>query len=411
MAHLSLFQLNSLIKEQLEDNLQTSYWVIAEISGMQVNQKGHCYMELVEKEGNYVQAKLRANIWSYTYRTISSQFRQVTGSNLSIGLKGLFNVKVNFHEVYGLSLTVNDIDPNFTLGERSRQREETIQKLDQEGLLKLNKELVLPVVPQRIAIISSATAAGYEDFVNQLNRNERGIDFSQTLFHSVMQGNEAPTSIAQSIAQVKERVSEFDVLVVIRGGGSKTDLDAFDDYNMCKALANASIPVITGIGHERDESVADLVAHIPLKTPTAVAEFLIAGAAQFEDRLNEFLYALEKSFNQRYDLAHQNIDLLGSRLERAASSQLNQAQFHLEKLKNQLLQHSSSMIHKQQLALNALEHKIKLVNPQTAFEQGYTLTLKEGKKVNPENINVDDLIETRGKNIQLKSKITEVSNG
>lgn len=411
MAHLSLFQLNSLIKEQLEENLQTSYWVIAEISGMQVNQKGHCYLELVEKQGNFVQAKLRANIWSYTYRTIASQFTQITGTKLSIGQKGLFNVKVNFHEVYGLSLTVNDIDPNFTLGERSRQREETIKRLEQDGLLQTNKTHILPPVPQRIAIISSATAAGYEDFVNQLAKNERGIDFKATLFHSTMQGNEAPVSISESIIQVNAQAEEFDVLVVIRGGGSKTDLDAFDDYNMCKSLANTQLPVITGIGHERDESVADLVAHTPLKTPTAVAEFLISGAFQFEDRLHEYLYALEKNFNQRFGLAHQNLDFLGSRLERAASQQLNQAQFQLEKLKNAFSTHSKSLIHQHQLALSQLEHKVKLHNPETAFEQGYTLTLRNGKKVDLAELNLNDEIETRGKSIQLKSKITEIANG
>ena len=411
MAHLSLFQLNSLIKEQLEENLQTTYWVIAEISGMQVNQKGHCYLELVEKQGDFIQAKLRANVWSYTYRTISNQFRQITGSNLSIGLKGLFNVSVNFHEVYGLSLTVNDIDPNFTLGERSKQREETIKRLEAEDLLALNKRLTLPIVPQRIAIISSVSAAGYDDFVNQLTRNDRRIDFRQKLFPSLMQGNEAPASIIESIVEINRQINRFDVLVIIRGGGAKTDLDAFDDYEMCRTLANSQLPVISGIGHARDESIADMVAHTALKTPTAVAEFLISGAFRCEDRLYEFLYALEKGFNQSYLLANQTLAQLASRLERSASQQFNQGRFELEQLRSLLSRSASLFVHREQLLLKELESKIDFLNPENAFEKGYTLTLKEGKRVDTKTLKVGDEIETRGKDIHLKSKITKVANG
>ena len=411
MAHLSLFQLNSLIKEQLEENLQTTYWVIAEISGMQVNQKGHCYLELVEKQGDFIQAKLRANIWSYTYRTISNQFRQITGSNLSIGLKGLFNVSVNFHEVYGLSLTVNDIDPNFTLGERSKQREETIKRLEAEDLLGLNKRITLPIIPQRIAIISSVSAAGYDDFVNQLTRNDRGIDFRQKLFPSLMQGNEAPASIIESIKEINGQSDQFDVLIIIRGGGAKTDLDAFDDYEMCKTLANSQLPVISGIGHARDESIADMVAHTALKTPTAVAEFLISGAFRFEDRLYEFLYALEKGFNQSCLLANQTLAQLASRLGRIAFQQFNQGRFELEQLKSILIRSAGLLVHREQLSLKELENKIDFLNPENAFEKGYTLTLKEGKRVDAKTLKMGDEIETRGKDIHLKSKITEVVNG
>ena len=378
---------------------------------MQVNQKGHCYLELVEKQGNYVQAKLRANIWYYIYRSISSQFRQATGTELSIGLKGLFNVSVNFHEVYGLSLTVNDIDPNFTIGERSRKREETINQLYTEGLLGLNKKLPLPIIPQRIAIISSQSAAGYEDFVNQLERNDRRIDFQHRLFHSIMQGNEAPKSIVKSIQSINSGKNSFDVIVMIRGGGSKTDLDAFDDYSLCEALAKCEIPVISGIGHERDESIVDMVAHTPLKTPTAVAEFLISGANRFEDRLYEYLYVLERNFNQAYNQANQHLDLLGSRLENSASQQLRQGEFEIERVVSRLNQTIQSKLHQKQIDLNQLQNKIELLNPQRALDQGYSLTLKKGKRIDPELLEIGDEIQTRAKNIQLKSTITELKNG
>ncbi len=410
MAHLSLFQLNSLIKDTLDENLQTTYWVIAEISSMQVNQKGHCYLELVEKQGEYIQAKLRANIWSYTYRTISSQFRQATGSNLSVGLKGLFNVSINFHEVYGLSLNVNDIDPNFTIGERSRQREETIKKLEEGGYLELNKTQVLPVIAQRIAVISSSSAAGYEDFINQLASNVRAIDFQIKLFHSVMQGNEAPTSIIDSLELIKHEATMFDVVVIIRGGGSKTDLDAFDDYELCKALATCVLPVISGIGHERDESVVDMVANTPLKTPTAVAEFILSGAFRLEDRLYEFLYALEKNSAHAYQEAHYSLDHLITRLERSTVHRLNEEQVAIERFKNLLQHNTSNIIHKEELRIGKLANRLELVNPEKAFEKGYTLTLKGGKKVNPEALMKGDEIETRGKNIQLKSIITDLAN-
>jgi exodeoxyribonuclease VII large subunit len=262
------------IQKTLKDNLEPSYWVVGEIGAMNVNQKGHCYLELVETKEDKLIAKSRATIWSYTYSNLSTWFQGITGQPLSEGMKILANVKVSFHELYGFSLNIQDIDANYTLGEKERLKQEVINKLIADGVYEMNKELSLPVVPQQVAVISSPTAAGYGDFITHVDNNNYAYRIHTHLFPAIMQGDEAPSSIIKALLEISA-TDVFDLVVLIRGGGSQLDLECFNDYDLCSHLAQFPLPVVTGIGHERDETIADMVAHTRQKTPTAVAEFIV----------------------------------------------------------------------------------------------------------------------------------------
>ncbi|PWL27207.1 MAG: exodeoxyribonuclease VII large subunit [Roseivirga sp. XM-24bin3] len=410
MAHMSLYELNSLIKSELQNSMAPSYWVIAEISELRENVKGHCYMELVEKERNFIQAKIRANIWAYTYRTIKQQFNQATGSPLKAGIKVLFNVSINFHEVYGMSLTVNNIDPNFTIGEKTKQREETIKKLREEGYLELNKALPLPLVPQRLAIISSSTAAGYGDFMDQLSNNAQQHDFKTETFNAVMQGNETEESIGKALANIKERSSEFDLIVIIRGGGAQTDLDSFDAYGLAKLIAAAPLPVLTGIGHERDETIADLVSNTSLKTPTAVAEFIINGMDRFYNSIYELNIRLERGIRDKFSRAKDQLAHQGHRLERAGSTYIKQADNLLRDKAHMLKFASKAKVEKQKNSLDNLQNKIKLIDPENVFKRGYSITLKNGRSINNQEVMVGDNLVTKNHQSTIKSKVTDIEN-
>jgi len=410
MAHLSLYQLNSLIKTELENALAPSYWVIAEISELKQNVKGHCYMELVEKENSFIQAKIRANIWAYTYRTLSQQFSQATGTHLKPGIKVLFNVSINFHEVYGMSLTVNDIDPNFTIGEKSREREETIKKLREEGYLELNKALALPLVPQRIAIISSKTAAGYGDFMDQIQKNAQGYSFKTQLFDAVMQGNETTSSIERALERIKEQHTEFDLIAIIRGGGAQTDLDSFDAYGLAKLIAAAPLPVLTGIGHERDQTIADMVANTSLKTPTAVAEFIINGMDRFYNSIYDMNVRLERGIRDKFARAKDELVYQGHRLERSSSGFIKQADNLLRDKQHMIKFASRAQIEKQRSQLNSLGEKIKLIDPVNIFKRGYSITLKNGRSINQQKVELGDLLVTKNQHTRIESTVTNIED-
>ncbi|MBN1182454.1 MAG: exodeoxyribonuclease VII large subunit [Bacteroidales bacterium] len=286
---ISLLELNATIREGILNLFPDSYWIIAEINDYKINRSGHCYLELIEKQkdSDAIVAKTRATIWANTFRMIRPYFETSTGRSLSEGLKIMVNVTVEFHEVYGLSLNILDIEPQYTIGDLARQRAETIAKLEKEGVINMNKGLELTLVPQKIAIISSPNAAGYKDFINQLNRNAYEYKFYTRLFPAIMQGDAAESSIIEALETIYQYEHLFEAVAIIRGGGSKSDLQCFDNYWLAFNVAQFPLPIITGIGHEQDESIIDIVAHTKLKTPTAVAEFFIDRAAEFESRLTE----------------------------------------------------------------------------------------------------------------------------
>jgi len=285
---LKLTELLLNVKDALKASLQKTYWIRAEISEISTNYSGHCYLELIEKPENSdtISAKVRATIWSSVNRMLSAYFETVTGQQLEKGLKILIKASVEFSELYGLSINILDIDPTYTIGEQERARREIIKQLEEDGVMEMNSMLELPLVSQRIAVISSQSAAGYGDFIHQLSSNSEGYTFECTLFPSVMQGQKTAESIIKALEAIFEHETEFDAVIIIRGGGSKTDLSWFDNYDLAVNIAQFPLPVISGIGHERDKSIADMVAHTSLKTPTAVAEFLIEQASNFDETIS-----------------------------------------------------------------------------------------------------------------------------
>jgi len=426
MEHLSLLELNKAIAEVLAKNLEPSYWVVAEIGQIQTNQKGHCYLELVEKDENQIKAKTRATIWSYTYRNLSTWFHGITGQSLKAGMKILFNATVQYHEVYGFSLNIRDIDAQYTLGERAKKRQEIIKQLEEDGVLDMNKELALPDVPQSIAVISSETAAGFGDFMDQLAGNDYNYDIDVELFASVMQGEAAESSIISAMHKVFERAEDFDLLVIIRGGGATLDLDCFDSYELGSHLAQFPIPVITGIGHERDETIADLAAHTKMKTPTAVAEFIISGIRNFENVISEKFDILSSKLKEQLSFENQQLDQLTFRFHRNSRGKLNRFEnklnnwsFQLENAvhkavaKQQLLleRHQQSLsrskmiINQNKERLDHIEKEIDILNPDSVLKRGFSLTTINGKNINAvEKIEQGSIIITLTKNKEIESR-------
>ena len=431
MQQISLYQLNQLIQSTLDDNLDSSYWVVAEIGELRVNQKGHCYMEFVEKQHEKVLAKLRANLWAYDYHNLNNLFRSVTGQSLGRGMKILARVMVQFHEVYGLSLLVKDLDPNFTLGERARQKQEVIERLSKNGLIDKNSQLRLPLVPQRIAVVSSQTAAGYGDFIDQLTTNPYHYHFEVEFFEAVMQGEQAVQSISKALEQVQTDWTKFDVLVIIRGGGSQIDLDCFDSYDLAEAIANSILPVFTGIGHQRDDTVADLVAHTSLKTPTAVAEFLLNGVSAFEaqlnfnrDRIKELaanqleyqrtqLLKMSKSLYHNSNMVIKDnshkLELMSQKLGAGVYRCLQESQITLNQCQQRLANRTIKVVDDNKQKLKLFEAKLTLADPQTILQKGYTITYLQGKVVKDHTpIKPGDQLETRLSNKRITSTVLKV---
>jgi len=410
MNQLSLFELNQLVRATLDTNLEPSYWVIAEISDLKVSQKGHCYMELVQKDQDSILAKVRANIWSYNYRKLGSWFEGITGMPLKPGIKVLFNVEVQFHEVFGYSLTIRDIDPNFTLGEKARKRQEILKRLKEEELLELNKQKDLPLVPQRIAIISSSTAAGYEDFLKQLKNNIYGYGFKLEFFQSVMQGHEAENSIIRNLERIADNHLSFDVVVIIRGGGSQIDMDCFDSYLLAKQVANMPIPVITGIGHDRDQSIVDKVAHTDVHTPTAAGDFIISGIAHFESKLGELNKRLRYIFEKRFYNENQKLRDYINQLNLKVSGSLQHQINLLDQYSTRLKTGVTHLLEVQMQNLNQLSTKVRLLDPNEVLKRGFTITTLNGHKLDQNNqAVVGDTLKTYTDKIVMESVIEKMN--
>ena len=289
MDSIGLCELNQIIQDTIKTSLDNSFWVKAEIAQIKENFSGHCYLELVEKTplGDKIIAQSKAMIWGNTYRILKPYFQTTTNRSLTAGLKILIRVKIDFHPVFGLSLVITDIDPAYTAGDLALRKAETIKRLKDDGIFDMNREVELPLVPQRIALISSETAAGHLDFVSHLKNNPYKYNFQITLFQAFMQGEKAELSIIEALNEIYNNIDDFDIVAIIRGGGSQTDLNCFDTYDMACNVAQFPLPVITGIGHEQDDSVVDMVACLRMKTPTAAAAYLIDTLYEFESLLDE----------------------------------------------------------------------------------------------------------------------------
>lgn len=380
---LSLYELNGLVKRTIRDRMSETYWVQAELSDVRSNYSGHCYLEFIQKDasGNNLIAKARGTIWSNIYKMLKPYFEQETGQAFASGIKVLVRVSVDFHELYGYSLTVLDIDPTYTVGDMERKRREILRQLEKEGVIDLNKELEMPVLPQRIAVISSATAAGYGDFCNQLSNNPRGYGFYTELFPAIMQGERVEESIIAALDAIYARLEAFDVVVIIRGGGATSDLSGFDTYELAANCAQFPLPIITGIGHERDDTVIDLIAHTRVKTPTAAAAFLVACMDQVADRLDNLSFRLQQGVRNRLLWEHRRIEGLKQRIPSAVYKRISDAKYGLLAANRDLQMATRQFLSMKKHRLELLQRRLNDALPEKQLARGYSITLKNGKAV------------------------------
>jgi len=451
---LSLTELQLIIRDSLYMALPDMYWVIAEISEIKENSTGHCYLELIEKhpDEKNVRARVKAIIWSKRYRFLKSFFVNITGESLKEGLNILIKIKVEYHELYGLSLIITDIDPAFTIGEVSMKRQLIIKKLEQEGVFSMNKELEIPSAPQRIAIISSKSAAGYSDFINQLTGNSFGYVFYTALFESAMQGTDTESGVVGALDRIAVNSHLFDLVVIIRGGGSQSDLSWFDNYNIAYHITQFPLPLITGIGHEKDMSVTDMVANTSLKTPTAVADFLINSVAIAEDLLIEInteiksisAGIIEKNRNKietagirllplarimlagiKDKLSGRIIEIINIGKEQTFRAGLISANLRsrllstvktfsidketaLERRRQIIISCTVTSLNKNNIRLEGLENTLKILKPENVLQRGYTLTSINGKFLKSRvQVNVDDIVDTQFIDGSIRSRVID----
>ncbi|NOY36807.1 MAG: exodeoxyribonuclease VII large subunit [Chlorobi bacterium] len=448
----TLYALNHRIGNRLKQSFPESYWVTAEISEMTVNSNGHCYLELIEKEheAEPIIARSRAIIWAYTFRMLRPYFETTTGRPLSPGIKIMILAEITFHEVYGLSLIVKDIEPGFTIGDMALRRQKIIRQLKEEGIFDMNRRLTLPMVPQDIAIISSEKAAGLQDFIRHLSGDSHHYRFCWKLFPAMMQGKEAEPTIINALEEINIRSDDFDVVVIIRGGGARTDLSAFDQYRLAAHIAQFPLPVITGIGHEKDESVTDLVARTNLKTPTAVAQFLIDRIEEFEIRMLETITAINELVHRNLVLQQQDLKKAAYFLQTAiihkisdAERILHQHHYHfrvsiaqylrnkmqkINQLRTEIKQTTPAGIHITQEHLISLKTKfhyivnlnlegqkhrtellqksIDLLNPANTLKRGYSITRRNNKVIRQAvSLRPGDILITEFEKGKKKSKV------
>lgn len=316
MDSMDLYELQMLIRDGLAESFPSKLWVRAEIASLQVRANGHCYMDLVQSENGRQKAKVKAIIWNYRYPMVEMRYISGTGGGMEPGQQILALCQVNYSELYGLSLIIDEVSPEFTLGDAELKKQKTIAELGEEGLMERQKSLELPVLPSRLAVISAADAAGYGDFTRHLQGNEYGFHFDVTLFEATMQGAGAPVSVADALERV-ELEGGYDAVLIMRGGGSALDLACFDDYDMCRAIAVCGIPVFTAIGHDRDYHVADMVAYDHVKTPTALADLFIGMFAAEDERISSFGTRLRLAFLGRLSAMEASLDLLSARIRSA----------------------------------------------------------------------------------------------
>ncbi len=425
---LTLYELNQMVHETITVSMPNEYWVEAEISDIR-EVRGHCYMELIQKDeyGNTPLARASAKCWKNKWMYISPHFERITGHILRAGMKILVQVYADFHETYGFSWIITDIDPTFTMGDMARKRQDIIRKLQEAGVLELQKELSLPLFTQRIAVISSEQAAGYGDFCNQLSKNDYGFQFKLSLFRSIMQGEQIESSIISALNEINRKIDHFDVVVIIRGGGSTSDLSGFDSLLLAENVANFPLPVITGIGHDRDESVLDLVSHIRVKTPTAVATLLIDHLIEVYNRISDAQEELTQIVQRRIEIEKMRLNIISEkvpvlfsfvsnrqnawfdnlflRIQNAITNRIRQTEQHLNSLSEMLSPLYEHIRLRENHRLEILQQKIKAQDPMLILNRGYSITTLNGHVIrNTKNLKKGDIL-----CIQMaKGKVTSI---
>ena len=395
----TLRQLNLLVREAIEDALPDEYWVEAELSECREN-SGHCYMELIEKDerSNTPVARASAKCWRQTWMMVKPYFERTTGQPLRAGMKVLLRVYAQFHETYGFSWIVSDIDPTYTLGDMARKRQEIIRQLKEEGVFDLQRELRIPTFAQRIAVISAQNAAGYGDFCRQLEDNDYGFRFDVQLFPAIMQGEQVEQSVISALNQIYNLHSplNFDVVVIIRGGGATADLSGFDTLALAENVAQFPIPIITGIGHDRDESILDMVANTRVKTPTAAAALLIDNLLRVLERLDDASQRISYAVNQRISNQKTKIATMRTLIPTLALRVVSDQRHRIELLENRLPVAIERRLTNQKHLLESLSIKLQGFDPQLLLSRGYSITLHNGRAVrDPRQLKPGDEIETR----------------
>lgn len=405
----TLYELNRKVRSAIEARMDDEYWVQAELSEVHLNRNGHCYLEFVERDeasGTLV-AKARGTIWSNVYRLLAPYFEEATGHPFAAGIRVQVLVQVQFHELYGYSLSVTDIDPTYTLGDLMRHRKQILDQLEREGVLTLNKELPMPLLPQRIAVISSATAAGYGDFCHQLADNRQGYAFQVELFPAIMQGQQVEESLLQALDAIMERQEQFDVVVIIRGGGAVSDLTGFDTYLLASACAQFPLPIITGIGHERDDTVIDAVAHTRVKTPTAAAQLLISRMDEAALHLDALSQRLKSAVDQRLMREHLRLENLRNRIPQLLYQRMAAARQRIHSLQEQLQYSVRQRQKNESHRLALLKQRVADASPQRLLALGYTLTLKEGHFIKDSSqLSPGDQVEIRFRQGKVKARVS-----
>ena len=378
--HITLFELNRLVREAIEDALPMEYWVEAELSECRES-RGHCYMELIQKDEQTATpiAKASAKCWANKWLTIRPYFERTTGQQLHAGMKVLLQVYPQFHEAYGFSWIVTDIDPTYTLGDMARKRQEIIQKLKAEGVFDLQKELQLPVFCQRIAVISSQTAAGYGDFCNQLADNPYGFKFETQLFPAIMQGEGVEQSIISALEQIYDM--PFDCVVIIRGGGATSDMSGFDTLALAENVANFPIPIITGIGHERDESILDMISHTRVKTPTAAAALLIDHLKGVLETIEGAQSMITHYVQQKLSIANSQLSIKSEAIPRLFSIVKTRQEAKIDALYTRLPMLIERRFTSERHHLQLMDEKLKALDPTLLLARGYSITMHNGRAV------------------------------
>ena len=407
--HFSLLELNRLVRATIEDTLCEQYWLEAEIGQIGEN-NGHCYLEFIQKvEGhNTPVARAKAKCWRNVWGSVRPYFEHTTGQTLTLGMKVLVLVHPDFHEAFGFSWIVDDIDPRFTLGDMARRRQEIIRQLKAEGVFDLNRELPLPLFTQRIAVISSSTAAGYGDFCRQLEENKRGFRFSVTLYESLMQGEGVERSIISALDKINAHIDDYDCVVIIRGGGATSDMSGFDSLLLAENVANFPLPVITGIGHDRDECILDMVSHTRVKTPTAAAAFLIDRLEQVARRIDDAADRITSYVQHRMEIEKMRLSRNAERIPILFSLVKSKQENKLETLNQRITSAVQRLIDRRRHTLDILEQRTKSLDPTLLLQRGYSITLVNGHALrSPSAVKPGDIIVTRLADGTVKSTVNE----
>lgn len=399
-----------MVRVAVESCLADEYWVEAELMEAHTS-AGHCYMELVQKDENTNTpvARASAKCWRNTWAMLQPHFERVTGQRLSAGMKVLLKVYPQFHENYGFSWIVTDIDPSYTLGDMQRRRLEIIRQLKEEGVFDLNKELQLSSFAQRIAVVSSENAAGYGDFCRQLEANQYGFNFKITLFQAIMQGERVEESVVSALNAINNDLAQFDCVVIIRGGGATSDLSGFDTLLLAENVANFPLPVITGIGHDRDEAIIDLIAHTRVKTPTAAAAFLIDNLRQTADRITAAGTRIATLTATRMNHENLRLNRVAERIPTLFSLVSERQENRLAAIYNRIQTATTLRITQERHRLDLLEQRVEAVNPALMLRRGYSITLVNGRSLrNPADVKTGDLLETHVEKGTVRSKVVRL---